>query len=178
MFVYFLRHASAGQRSLGANAKKDEKRALDKDGIEQCGYIGRALAALGVQVEVIISSPLKRATQTASLVGNEMGHEGKLVTESALRPQANFSEFQKMLEKYARQDSLLVVGHNPNLREFLGRVISDSGCEAVVELKKGAVAKVEMRRNSGSLSWCITPRILRTLHAAATESSRPKTSRK
>src|SRR6202158_2088733 len=110
MFVYFLRHASAGQHRLGTSAKKDEKRALDKDGIEQCGYIGRALAALGVQVEIIVSSPLKRATQTAALVGNEMGHEGKLVIESALRPQANFSEFQKMLEKYARQDSILLVG--------------------------------------------------------------------
>ena len=59
----------------------------------------------------------------------------------------------------------MLVGHNPNLSEFLGRVISDNGCEAVVELKKGAVAKVEMRRNAGSLSWCITPRILRTLLA-------------
>ena len=176
MFLYFLRHASAGQRL--STAKNDEKRALDKDGIEQCGFIGRALAALGVQVEVILSSPLKRATQTAALVGNEMGHEGKLVLENALHPQAAFSDFQKMLEKYARQDSILVVGHNPNLREFLGRVICDSGCEAVIELKKGAVAKVEMRRNTGSLSWCITPRILRTLYAAATESSRPKTSRK
>jgi len=176
MFVYFLRHASAGQHML--NAKKDEKRALDKDGIEQCGYIGRALAALGVQVDVIISSPLKRSTQTAALVGNEMGHEGKLVTDNVLRPEGTFADFQKLLEKHARQDSVLVVGHNPNLRDFLGRVISDSGCEAVIELKKGAVAKVEMRRNAGSLSWCITPRILRTLHAAATESSRPKTSRK
>jgi phosphohistidine phosphatase len=176
MFLYFLRHASAGERLM--SAKKDEKRGLDKDGIEQCGYIGRALAALGVQVEIILSSPLKRASQTAALVGNEMGHEGKLVMENALRPQASFSDFQKMLEKYARQDSMMVVGHNPNLGDFLGRVITDSGCEAVVELKKGAVAKVEMRRNSGSLSWCITPRILRALHTAATESSRPKTSRK
>jgi phosphohistidine phosphatase len=176
MFLYFLRHASAGEHLN--NTKKDEKRGLDKDGIEQCGYIGRALAALDVQVEIIISSPLKRSTQTAALVGNEMGHEGKLVIENALRPEAGFSEFQKMLEKYARQDSMLLVGHNPNLREFLGRVISDNGCEAVLDLKKGAVAKVEMRRNSGSLSWCVTPRILRALHAAATESSRPKTSRK
>ncbi len=176
MFVYFLRHASAGQTL--PNLKKDEKRALDKDGLEQCGYIGRALTALGVQVEVIISSPLKRSTQTAALVGNEMGHEGKLVTENALRPEANFAEFQKLLEKYARQDSIMLVGHNPNLRDFLGRVISEPGRQAVIELKKGAVAKVEMRRNAGSLSWCITPRILRTLHAAATESSRPKTSRK
>jgi len=176
MFLYFLRHASAGQAL--SNAKKDEKRGLDKDGIEQCGYIGRALASLGVQVEIIVSSPLKRATQTAALVGNEMGHEGKLAMENGLRPQASFADFQKMLDKYSRQDSVLLVGHNPNLREFLGRIICDSGNEAVVELKKGAVAKVEMRRNAGSLSWCITPRILRTLYAAATESSRPKTSRK
>jgi len=176
MFLYFLRHASAGQSLI--SPKKDEKRGLDKDGIEQCGYIGRALAALGVQVDIILSSPLKRATQTAALVGNEMGHEGKLVMENALRPQASFVDFQKMLEKYSSQEAVLVVGHNPNLGDFLGRVISESGCEAVVELKKGAVAKVEMRRSSGSLSWCITPRILRTLHAAATESSRPKTSRK
>jgi phosphohistidine phosphatase len=176
MFLYFLRHASAGQRM--SDAKKDEKRGLDKDGIEQCGYIGRALASMGVQVDVMISSPLKRATQTASLVGNEMGHEGKLLVETALRPEATFADFQKMLEKYARQDSMMVVGHNPNLREFLGRIIADNGCEAVVDMKKGAVAKVELRRNAGSLSWCITPRILRVLYAAATESSRPKTSRK
>ncbi|MGO8986803.1 MAG: SixA phosphatase family protein [Terriglobales bacterium] len=176
MFLYFLRHASAGQSLV--SPKKDEKRGLDKDGIEQCGYIGRALAALDVQTDIIVSSPLKRALQTAALVGNEMGHEGKLVMENALRPQAGFADFQKMLEKYARQDSMMVVGHNPNLSEFLGRVICDGGREAVVELKKGAVAKVEMRRNSGSLSWCMTPRILRALHVAATESSRPKTSRK
>ncbi len=84
MILYFLRHASAGQPL--SNPKKDEKRALDQAGIEQCGYVGRALAALEVQVDVIISSPLKRAAQTASLVGNEMGYEGKLQLEDALRP--------------------------------------------------------------------------------------------
>ncbi|HUK24637.1 MAG TPA: phosphohistidine phosphatase SixA [Terriglobales bacterium] len=176
MLVYFLRHASAGQ-SL-SNLKKDEKRALDKAGIEQCGYVGRALAALDVQVEVIISSPLKRAAQTASLVGNELSYEGKLVFENALRPGAGVAEFRQLLDKYSKRESIMVVGHNPNLSEFLGHVISQSGCEASVELKKGAVAKVEMSRNSGMLHWCFTPKILRTLHAAATESSRPKTSRK
>ena len=176
MFIYFLRHASAGQRL--SSSKKDEKRGLDKDGIDQCGYVGRALAALGVQVEAILSSPLKRATQTAALVGNEMGHEGKLVLENALRPEAEYGDFQKMLAKYARHDSIMLVGHNPNLREFLGRVISDGKNEATVELKKGTVAKVETQRNGGSLSWSITPRILRTIHAAAAESARPKTSRK
>src|ERR1700732_4721988 len=176
MFLYFLRHASAGQQL--SSAKKDEKRGLDKDGIEQCGYIGRALAALGVQVDVIASSPLKRATQTASLVGNEMGHEGKLQIETGLRPEAGLADFRKLVEKCARQEAIMVVGHNPNLSQFLGAIISDSGCEASVELKKGAVAKVETRRTSGTLQWCLTPKLVRALYAAAVESSRPKTSRK
>lgn len=176
MIVYFLRHANAGERV--ASPKKDEKRALDKEGIEQCGYVGRALAAMEVQVDAVISSPLKRSTQTAVLVGNEMGHEGKLVIDPALRPAASFADFRKLLDKCSRMESIMVVGHNPNLSEFLGRVISGSGCEAAVELKKGAVAKVEVYRNSGSLQWCFTPRMLRSLYRAATDSSRPKTSRK
>ncbi len=176
MILYFLRHASAGEHFV--NPKKDEKRALDKEGIEQCGYIGRALAALQVQVDVIVSSPLKRCTQTASLVGNEIGHEGKLQIDAALRPEATLADFRKLLEKHARQEAVMVVGHNPNLSQFLGSTISDSGCEASLELKKGAVAKVEMRRSFGTLQWCVTPRILRALHDIKVESSRPKTSRK
>ena len=176
MIIYFLRHASAGEHFV--NPKKDEKRALGKEGIEQCGYIGRALAALQAQVDVIVSSPLKRCTQTASLVGNELGYEGKLQMDAALRPEASLADFRKMLEKYARMEAIMVVGHNPNLSQFLGAIISDSGCEASIELKKGAVAKVELRRTSGTLQWCVTPKVLRTLYDIAVESSRPKTSRK
>src|SRR5579864_745746 len=176
MILYFLRHASAGEHFV--NPKKDEKRALDKEGIEQCGYIGRALAALNVQVDTIVSSPLKRCTQTASLVGNELGYEGKLQVDAGLRPSAGLAEFRKLLDKYSKQEAIMVVGHNPNLSQFLGAVISDSGCEASLELKKGAVAKVEMRRTLGTLQWCVTPKVLRALYETAVESSRPKTSRK
>src|SRR5579871_5641118 len=176
MVIYFLRHASAGQSV--ANAKKDEKRALDKEGIVQCGMVGRALVAFDVHVDVILTSPLKRSAQTASLVGNELGYEGKMHLEDALRPQASFVDFRRMLEKYAKQESILVVGHNPNLSEFLGRTITEAGCEGAIDLKKGSVARVEMGRHSGTLNWCITPRPLRGLYAAAAESSRPKTSRK
>ena len=118
MILYFLRHASAGEPV--SNPKKDEKRALDETGVEQCGYVGRALAALDVQVDVIISSPLKRAAQTASLVGNEMGYEGKLQLEDALRPTASFADFRKMLDKYARHEAIMVVGHNPSSERISG----------------------------------------------------------
>jgi phosphohistidine phosphatase len=176
MIIYFLRHASAGERV--GNPKKDEKRALDQTGVEQCGYVGRALAAMDVQVDAIISSRLKRAAQTASLVGNEMGYEGKLQLEDGLHPEATFADFRRVIDKYAKLEAIMVVGHNPNLSEFLGRSISQTGCEAGIDLKKGAVAKVEMARNSAALQWCLTPKLLRALYAAAAESSRPKTSRK
>ena len=59
-----------------------------------------------------------------------------------------------MLDKYARHDAVMVVGHNPSLSEFLGRSISESGCEAAVDLKKGAVARTEMNRNAGIPDLC------------------------
>lgn len=176
MIIYFLRHANAGEHL--SNAKKDEKRALDKEGIEQCGIVGRALAALDVQVEAMISSPLKRSVQTASLVGNELSFEGKLQLEDALRPGSSFTDFTRLLTKYSKLESVMVVGHNPNLSEFLGRIICENGYEAGVDLKKGAVARVEVGRRSGIMNWCLTPKILRTAYAVAAESSRPKTSRK
>src|SRR5207342_1547710 len=110
MVLYFLRHASAGEPV--SNPKKDEKRALDETGVEQCGYVGRALAALDVQVDAIISSPLKRAAQTASLVGNELSYEGKLQLEDELRPGASFADFRRLLQRYSKHEAIMVVGHS------------------------------------------------------------------
>ena len=176
MIIYFVRHASAGERVL--NPKKDEKRPLDADGIEQCGYVGRALASLNVQPEVIISSPLKRATQTASLIGNEIGYEGKLQLEAAMRPEASFAEFRRMLDKYSKLEAIMVVGHNPSITEFLARIITKSGTEALLEFKKGAVARAETVRQAARLNWFLTPKLARAVQMAAAEKSHPKTSRK
>ena len=177
MIIYFVRHASAGEHL--SNPKKDEKRPLDADGIEQCGVVGRALAALNVQPEVIVSSPLKRATQTASLIGNELGYEGKLQLEPALRPEGSFADFRRMLDKYAKHEAVMVVGHNPSITEFLARMIAKSGCEALVDFKKGAVARAETVRHSAVLNWFFTPKMAREIQAAAAaEKSRPTTSRK
>ncbi len=166
MTIYFLRHASAGQPKKG-NPEKDDKRGLDPDGIEQCRYVGSALAALDVSVEALLSSPLKRATQTASLVGNEIGYDGKMQIEAALRPGAGFQEFRGLLGKYAKCEAIMVVGHNPNLSEFLSMLISEGQADSAVELKKGAVARVEMRGKNGTLEWLLTPKSVRTIYASA-----------
>jgi len=174
MIVYFVRHASAG-KSI-ANPKRDEQRPLDEDGILQARYVGRLLANLDVQVEQIVSSPLKRARQTASLVANELAFETAVQIEDALRPEAEFEQFQAMLAHYKKYESIMVVGHNPSLTEFLIKSISAGATQ--IEFKKGSVAKVEMNGRTGSMQWLVTPKIARTIQASLKTSSRPKTSRK
>ena len=178
MIIYFVRHASAGEHL--SNPKKDEKRRLDADGIEQCGVVGRALAALNVQPDVIVSSPFKRATQTASLIGNELGYEAKLQLEPAMKPEASFADFRRMLEKYSKHEAVMVVGHNPSITDFLAKIIAKSGCEALIDFKKGAIARVETERRAATLNWFITPKIAREIQAAAASAakSHPKTPRK
>jgi phosphohistidine phosphatase len=177
MLLYFFRHASAGKTML--NPKKDERRPLDDEGILQVRYVGRVLANLDVQVDQIISSPLKRARQTASLVANELAFEGAVQIDDALRPDAEFTQFQDMLARYKKYDAVMVVGHNPSFTEFLSKSISDgSGAAAQIDFKKGSVARVEMNGRTGTLNWLVTPKIARTLQTSLKSSSRPKTSRK
>jgi phosphohistidine phosphatase len=160
------------------NSKKDERRPLDEEGILQVRYIGRLLANLDVQVDQIISSPLKRARQTASLVANELAFEGAVQIDDALRPEAGFEQFQSMLSRYKKYDAVMVVGHNPSFTEFLSKSVSGPNGAAHVDFKKGAVARVEMNGRTGTLDWMVTPKIARTLQTSLKSSSRPKTSRK
>jgi phosphohistidine phosphatase len=177
MIIYFLRHASAGQSKKDPAA--DEKRPLDKEGIDQCRYMGRTLAAINVQVDAVISSPLKRASQTASLVANEIGYEGKLQLHPALRPEATYEDFRGLLDENSKHEAILVVGHNPNLSRFLSLLISNGTTDTCVDMKKAAVAKVDVRgSSSGVLGWCIVPKMMRAIYETSASSSRPKTSRK
>ena|SRR5579859_7736868 len=176
MLLYFLRHASAGKSTL--NPKKDERRPLDEEGILQARYVGRMLANLDVQVDQIISSPLKRARQTATLVANELAFEAAVQIDDALRPEAEFDQFQTMLARYKKYDAVMVVGHNPSLTEFLSKSVSGAGEATHIDFKKGSVARVEMNGRTGTLDWLVTPKIARTLQTSLKSSSRPKTSRK
>jgi phosphohistidine phosphatase len=176
MIVYFLRHASAGKSM--PNPEKDERRPLDDEGILQARYVGRMLSLLDVQVDQIISSPLKRARQTASLVANELAFEPAVQLDNALRPEAELEQFQAMLSRYRKYEAILVVGHNPSFTEFLAKSISAGARDAHIDFKKGAVAKVEMNGRQGTMQWLVTAKIARALQASLKISSRPKTSRK
>ena len=176
MIIYFLRHASAGKRML--NPKKDERRPLDQEGILQARYIGRMLSALDVQADAVVSSPLTRAMQTASLVANELAFEAAVQTDKALLPEGEYTQFQAMLARLRKFEEIILVGHNPSFTEFLSKAISASTGSAQIDFKKGAVGKVEIQGRNGTLHWLVTPKIARALQSTLKASSRPKTSRK
>jgi phosphohistidine phosphatase len=175
MNLYILRHASAGTRR--ANPAVDVKRPLDKEGKEQCLLIARYLNALRVQFDVIASSPLKRALQTASLVGTEVAYDAKILITDALGPSATVTGFQHLVSQLSKHENVLVVGHNPNLSQFLAAQTGASG-RMNVRLRKGAIARVDLGSRPGQLLWLTDPRILRQIYASVAKSSRRKTSKK
>ena len=173
MDIYFLRHASAGQHSLGGN---DEKRPIDKTGERQSHDVGRVLAALDPKLDVIISSPLTRGLQTAAIVAAELGHRDKIVTDDALRPEASYEQLENLLARYGKLTAILLVGHNPSMTEFLIRMLAGSDSAEFIDFKKGAVAKIEKAdRQAAVLKWCLTPKLVRAIQQASASSSRPKT---
>jgi phosphohistidine phosphatase len=177
MDIYFLRHASAGDNKA-STPQEDEKRPLDAKGIEQSKQMGKLLAALEIKPDAFVSSPLTRAVQTAELVAEQLKGGSSITLDDALRPDASYEQFQDLLQHYARQKTITVTGHNPNLSEFLSILISGTS-KTAVELKKGAVAKVEYKSGKATLHWCVTPKLLGVAQESAPKtSSRPKTSRK
>jgi phosphohistidine phosphatase len=175
MNVYLMRHANAG--TPRKNPLLDARRGLIKEGKEQCILMAQMLGALDVQVDAIVSSPLKRALQTAQFVGTELGFDGKVEVSPALAPSADFPAFQRMLAHYVDREGVLVVGHNPNLFHFLGRMVTGNGA-AAIRLRKGSIARVDMDHHPHLLQWLIDPRMARAIYASVGKSSRPKVSRK
>jgi phosphohistidine phosphatase len=176
MIVYFLRHASAGTRH--GNSTQDEKRPLDKDGIEQCASIGRLLASIDAVPDIILSSPLKRAFQTATLVANEIGYEQDIELTPAMRPDANYEAFSELLREHSKAKSVMVVGHNPTISSFFSLLMTGGANNTAIAMKKGAVASVDYAAKRCTLNWIVTPKIARTLQPKRQSKSRPKTSRK
>ena len=175
MILYLMRHANAGIRR--GNPVLDEKRALIKEGKEQCILMARVLGALNAQVDVIVSSPLKRSLQTAQFVGTELGYDAKVEASPALGPDADYADFQELLAGYAGREGVLAVGHNPNVFQFLGRLVTGNG-GAAIRMRKGSVARVDLDRHPPLLQWLIDPRSARAIYASVQKSSRPKTSKK
>jgi phosphohistidine phosphatase len=191
MNLYLMRHANAGVPR--ENPLLDAKRGLVKEGKQQCMLMAGVLVALNAQIDVIVASPLKRSLQTAQFVATEIGFEARILTSPALAPDGDYAAFQQLISQYTGKEGVLVVGHNPNLHQFIAKLISGNGNGnghgsgytptynpggGTIRLRKGAIARVDLAKRPAQLQWLIDPRLARVVYASVTKSSRPKTSRK
>ena len=178
MNLYILRHASAGTRRT--NPIIDVKRPLDKEGKDQCILVGIYLNALKVHFDLVVSSPLKRALQTASLVGTEVGFDGSIKVSDGLAPEASLPAFHALVNELEGHENVLMVGHNPNLPQFLASLLLNGGTpgRSVIRLRKGALARVDLGRRPGTLHSLVDPRILRDVYGSAKKTVRRRAKRK
>ena len=160
--IYIVRHAIAEER--GDEWPDDSKRPLTKRGTERFREVVRGLRAIGVAPEVIVTSPLVRAAQTAAILASGLDGKPPVTTLSALAPGHAPATTLAHLGKTTRAERLALVGHEPDLGLLAAYLI---GAEHPLVFRKGGVCRIDITapgtKTAGSLIWFMPPKILREL---------------
>ena len=150
MLIYFLRHGEADWPQWD---KPDDKRPLTEKGKKEMHQVGAFLANLSVKPDVVLTSPLPRAWQTAEIAAHYI--DAKSVEDGLLAPGFGRSELKKLLKKRS-YESLMVVGHEPDFSKLVGKLTG-----ARIKLSKAGIALVEVDADlkCGKLLWLIPPKM-------------------
>ena len=154
--IHLLRHAHAGDSEAWDGP--DEARPLTPKGRVQSERMGTFLRAIGFQPDVVLSSPKVRALQTAEIVAAELGL--KVTVDDRLAEGFGPADLSALLaERPVRRP--LLVGHDPDFTSLV-TLLCGTAC---VEMKKGALARVDVRLplqpGGGMLRWLVPPELLR-----------------
>ncbi len=125
------------------------------------------LKVVAPSIDVLATSPLTRAAQTAEIVGNAYG-EMELVRVRALEPGAGPEAVLRWLRRQRARDTVAIVGHEPDLSVLVSALLAETP-DSFVDLKKGSACLVEFngRANLGTglLRWLLAPKQLRRIGA-------------
>ena len=159
MELYFLRHGKA--QELGdAGVTDDFGRALTEKGIAEMEAEAKAMDRIGIRLELILTSPLVRAKETATIVARRLGLKDQLFETDLLAPGCSVSRLQKLLGEYPKAENVMLVGHEPDFSSIVGELIGG----AHLEVKKGGFAAIICNRplvkGCGILKWLAPPKIL------------------
>jgi phosphohistidine phosphatase len=164
MDLYLLRHAEAGKR-LPAQAR-DAERSLTAKGKEELEDVARALSRLKIRPDHIVSSPLKRSRETASIVAKALKERDKVEIWDELKPEGSKQELYKRLSKLKPESSVLCVGHEPYLSQAINDLMGHQGASRIV-LRKSGLARLSIKafnpKVEGELRWLLTPRLLKRM---------------
>ncbi len=161
MRLLIVRHAIAVPRGTAGIADRD--RPLTPRGEERFRLAAAGLARVTPPPDLLLSSPWKRAWQTALLASEAWG--GPEPREAPALAGGSFEELGEVLEEVRSAAMVAVVGHEPHLSDLLARLLGTGTGESLT-FKKGGAALVELAgslREGGSLLWYLQPRILRKL---------------
>jgi len=137
MEIWLLRHAAAEESSASG---KDADRALTAEGEKRARAVARGLASLEPEIERVLTSPYRRARQTAEPAARELGLERALRESRALEPGR---DPQEILDEILEEASgILLVGHEPHLGALLGRLVAGRPL-LTLPLRKAAVARLD-----------------------------------
>ncbi|MFY9610135.1 MAG: phosphohistidine phosphatase SixA [Blastocatellia bacterium] len=165
MELYLIRHALAQQLGL-KNDFTDEKRTLTSEGRERMREAARGLRKLGVQLDLLLTSPLVRAVETAEIVADAMGFSKKeIIPTDKLAPGGSADDLFAEIKSHS-VESVALVGHQPDLGEMMAKILQTRG-KLSIDLKKGSVCCINVVETvpslRGELVWLMTPKQLRLL---------------
>jgi len=162
MKLYLIRHAAAQDPSQAP----ETERGLSESGRSRMMRVALGLRKLHIQPELILTSPLKRAVETATIIAQGLD-DVRIETMKELSPGAELKSLIGKLRPHSKLSALALVGHQPDLGQLASFLLAGSPNACQVELKKGGVALL-----SGDLSeqparfgldWLLSPKILRRL---------------
>jgi len=163
MEIYILRHGEAGKRVL--NGSKDTERQLTVTGRREVEEVARAVGKLGIELDFVATSPLKRASQTAEILAKSLRLKKSAVEEwNELKPEGKRMDLYRKLSQFKQESSVLAVGHEPYLSNMISEIAFGS-YGAGITLKKAGLAKVHVTsfqpKIKGELKWLLTPKHLK-----------------
>ena len=160
--LYLIRHGLAEER--GEAWPDDVRRPLSEEGMSGLRKEARGLVRLGVTFDVVLTSPLVRARQTADVVAGAFSARPAIVVMDSLAPDGSSQAVLSDLERHSRRTRIALVGHEPGIGELAARLI---GSRRAFAFKKGSICRIDVKSlppaGPGLLRWFITPRMLREL---------------
>jgi phosphohistidine phosphatase len=158
MELYILRHGKAEPRRLGL---AEEDRALVKKGKDDVRDVAKAVRRAKVEPQLILTSPLRRARETAEIAVSVF--KGCPLDETnALLPDASPEATWKAACANTKVTRVVLVGHEPHLGLLISFLL---GNEFAVDFKKGGMVRIDTPKRSGNpngvMKWMLTPRLAR-----------------
>ena len=162
MILYFVRHG----RAVKDDSSGDYARPLADEGVAALRAAAPVWQRLNLRPDVVLSSPLPRALESARLLVEGLRLRGAPVVDDRLAPGADWGDLARAMSAYPEARRVAFVGHEPDLSSAVELLTG----AASVRLRTGGIACVEFpgtpEPDAGELAWLLDP----DLYVSAAES--------